>query len=112
VDEENTHYTGAENQFMDMRVLCGAHHLRPIRRADRAMFFRPTAGVGACFRSHRAWMKLFHGIGLNVVNRRTGGAFRRYGHFCARQALRRREHDARTCRQRLAVLLRRVHSIG
>jgi ubiquinone/menaquinone biosynthesis C-methylase UbiE len=28
-----------------------------------------TAGVGACFRSHRAWMKLFHGIGLNVVNR-------------------------------------------
>jgi len=32
-----------------------------------------TAGVGACFRSHRAWTKLFNGVGLDVVSRTRNG---------------------------------------
>jgi SAM-dependent methyltransferase len=35
-----------------------------------------TAGVGACFRSHRAWTKLFYGVGLDLIGRtRNGTAF-------------------------------------
>jgi SAM-dependent methyltransferase len=46
-----------------------------------------TAGVGACFRSHKAWQKLFGGVGLELADRTRNGTTFPGGEFKCRMLL-------------------------